>query len=148
MITSGIDLDRLFAEYTLDDGAINATKKKIRDSIDSSLRLAIADFSMLDYLIGTRRYDYLPAPATTGQLIPDISGRADIFAKPVFTDIDNDETVTMMFINTATPADAAAWRNATNAYFSITPMLVETDDPDRFVIYRSKRFSVEELLGR
>lgn len=148
VITSGIDLDRLFAEYTLDDGAINATKKKIRDSIDSSLRLAIADFSMLDYLIGTRRYDYLPAPATTGQLIPDISGRADIFAKPVFTDIDNDETVTMMFINAATPADAAAWRNATNAYFSITPMLVETDDPDRFVIYRSKRFSVEELLGR
>ncbi len=147
-ITSGIDLDRLFAEYTLDDGAINATKKKIRDSIDSSLRLAIADFSMLDYLIGTRRYDYLPAPATTGQLIPDISGRADIFAKPVFTDIDNDETVTMMFINAATPADAASWRNATNAYFSITPMLVETDDPDRFVIYRSKRFSVEELLGR
>ena len=148
VITSGIDLDRLFAEYTLDDGAINATKKKIRDSIDSSLRLAIADFSMLDYLIGTRRYGYLPAPATTGQLIPDISGRADIFAKPVFTDIDNDETVTMMFINAATPADAAAWRNATNAYFSITPMLVETDDPDRFVIYRSKRFSVEELLGR
>lgn len=148
VITSGIDLDRLFAEYTLDDGAINATKKKIRDSIDSSLRLAIADFSMLDYLIGTRRYDYLPAPATTGQLIPDISGRADIFAKPVFTDIDNDETVTMMFINAATPADAASWRNATNAYFSITPMLVETDDPDRFVIYRSKRFSVEELLGR
>lgn len=148
VITSGIDLDRLFAEYTLDDGAINATKKKIRDSIDSSLRLAIADFSMLDYLIRTRRYDYLPAPATTGQLIPDISGRADIFAKPVFTDIDNDETVTMMFINAATPADAAAWRNATNAYFSITPMLVETDDPDRFVIYRSKRFSVEELLGR
>lgn len=148
LITSGIDLDRLFAEYTLDDGAIDATKKKIRDSIDSSLRLAIADFSMLDYLIGTRRYDYLPAPATTGQLIPDISGRADIFAKPVFTDIDNDETVTMMFINAATPADAAAWRNATNAYFPITPMLVGTDDPDRFVIYRSKRFSVEELLGR
>ncbi|MGN0219724.1 MAG: C1 family peptidase [Muribaculaceae bacterium] len=147
-ITSGIDLDSLFAEYTLDDGAINATKKKIRDSIDSSLRQAIADFSMLDYLIGSRRYDYLPEPATTGQLIPDISGRADIFAKPVFTDIDNDETVTMMFINAATPADAAAWRNATNAYFSITPMLVETDDPDRFVIYRSKRFSVEELLGR
>ncbi len=147
-ITAGIDLDCLFADYTLDDGAINDTKKKIRDSIDRSLRLAIADFSMLDYLIGTRHYDYLPEPAKTGQLIPDISGRADIFAKPVFTDIDNDETATMMFINAATPADAATWRNATNAYFSITPMLVETDDPDRFVIYRSKRFSVEELLGR
>lgn len=146
-ITAGIDLDSLFDSYTLDDDAMAATKKSIRDSIGKSLHGVIADFSMLDYLIGTKRYGYLPEPMTAGQLIPDIDNRAGLFVRPVITDIDNDETATMMFINAPTPADAEAWRNATRAYFSITPLLVETDDTDRFIIYRSKRFTVDELLG-
>lgn len=145
-LTNGIDLMEIYRDFSTDEQGLIATKQKMAETIGATLRHAVKDFNMSDYLMKEgQQPNYLVDPGETATMLTTLEARSQVFVKPVETDIDNNSLMTILFISTSSPQASQKWKNMTTRYFSQQPMHTGLMSPYKLLLYRSRCFSPGEL---
>jgi hypothetical protein len=144
-ITAGVNLYDYFRSYELSEEYIVRYKQQLTDVVKRLLEKQTASFSILRYVMGDEKYDYIDdSYANLRTLLPALSKRADTFLQ--FNQLkDKTDCHQTLFIHQETEDEIKVWNHTYPQDFQSKPLSVEIRNKAILVLLRLKGLSLEDI---
>lgn len=144
-ITSTLHLYDYFNGYQLNDEAIIAYKRQLKQIILEHTKKLLSDFTIFRHVFNTVDYAYLDKEyASADNLLPLLDKKSEPFCQ-IRSNIGVKPQARFLFINTDAQ-EKSAWKNTYPKYFSTTPISEDISSVYKIISLRLQTFSPNELL--
>ena len=141
-VTSRVRLLDAFAGYTLSTDGMADVRRSLEDDTRAAIVPLFADFSMAAYIMGTRRYPYLPEPALDTTL-----KRLNRMARVLTRHRSADSAFESKHLIACVPAtERHRWLQLCTPHFEYQPMTLPTPDADRLTLLTLNLIPATDLI--
>lgn len=145
VITQGMLLYEYFNGFRLDDDAIIAYKRHLKQSILEHIKSLLDDFTVFRHIFGTRTYPFLDKEyASASHLLPILDTKSDPFCQIRRSAVTMPQA-RFLFIHTD-PAEEQAWKAAYPQYFNMPPLSASIASVFKIVGLRLQTLLPEEVI--
>lgn len=150
-LTYDVRLHKLLdSDYDLSDEQIIAFKNNIKKSIAKRLWDSVADFSIYDYVVGKRKYEYVDEEFVDIQeLIPTMDANSEIFVRTTMRMSDPmSVAVRSKMLFRAAPGNdgSRSWDASVQTMFGTMPTMHDLASENKIFIIRLEGIRPDELL--
>ena len=144
-VTKGMHLYEYFNGFRLDDKAIVAYKRRLKQNILEHVTALLDDFTVFRHIFATRNYPFLDKEyASASHLLPLLDTKSDPFCQVRRSAITLPQA-RFLFIHTDA-AEEQAWNAAFPQYFRLSPVSVNIASVFKIVGLRLQALLPEEVI--
>ena len=144
-MTRGIRLYEQFRNYDIDNMTFHAFKEHILTQLTGSeLEKNVKDFSMFAYLLGKKKFGYLPDADALQTVVNNLERKGRVFCEYNSIRIDN-LLQTCLLLKVADDQEATEWHEHYSPCFQQTPNTSNMSIPNEIVLIQQRKLKLDEL---